>query len=50
MKDEGFVADAAKIGFDLSPLTGEKVQALVADLANTPNDIVERVRAVLDQQ
>jgi tripartite-type tricarboxylate transporter receptor subunit TctC len=49
MKDEGFLADAAKIGFDLSPLTGEKVQALVAALANTPTAIVERVRAVLDQ-
>jgi tripartite-type tricarboxylate transporter receptor subunit TctC len=49
MKDEGFVAEAAKIGFDLNPISGEKVQGLVADLAHTPADIVERVRTLLDQ-
>ena len=49
MKDEGFVAEANKIGFDLNPLTGEEVQKLVADLANTPADVVARVRKVLDQ-
>ena len=27
MKDEGFIADAAKIGFEVDPLTGEQVQA-----------------------
>jgi len=49
MKDEGFIAETEKIGFDLNPLTGEEVQALVADLAKTPPAVVARVRAVLDQ-
>jgi hypothetical protein len=49
MKDQGFIADAAKIGFEVDPLTGEQVQALVADLANTPPDIVKLVRAALEQ-
>ena len=49
MKDEGFVADATKIGFEVDALTGEQVQASVAALANTPPDVVARVRAALNQ-
>jgi tripartite-type tricarboxylate transporter receptor subunit TctC len=49
MTDDGFMDEAKKIGFDLNPLTGEQVQALVAELAKTPPDIVARVRAVMDQ-
>jgi tripartite-type tricarboxylate transporter receptor subunit TctC len=49
MKDDGFIAEANKIGFDLNPLTGEQVQNLVVELAGTPPDIVARVRKVLDQ-
>jgi hypothetical protein len=49
MTDEGFAADAAKIGFAVDPLTGEQVQAAVAALAHTPPDAVARVRAALNQ-
>ena len=49
MKDQGFLADAKKIGLDLDPLTGEEVQKLVADLANTPPAVVARVRAALNE-
>jgi tripartite-type tricarboxylate transporter receptor subunit TctC len=48
MKDEAFAAEASKIGFAVDPLTGEQVQALVAALANTPPDVVSRVRAALN--
>ncbi len=48
MKDPDFIADAAQLQLDLSPATGEEVQALVAKLAGTPADIVARVRAALD--
>jgi tripartite-type tricarboxylate transporter receptor subunit TctC len=48
MKDPDFVADAAQLQLDLSPATGEEVQALVAKLAATPADISARVRAALD--
>ena len=34
MKDPDFVADAAQLQLDLSPATGEEVQALVAKLAH----------------
>jgi len=48
MKDEGFVADATKIGFEVDPLSGEQVQASVAALAHTPPEVVARVRAALN--
>jgi tripartite-type tricarboxylate transporter receptor subunit TctC len=47
MKDPAFVADAKKLQLDLSPMTGETLQALVADLAKTPPAIVKRVRNAL---
>jgi tripartite-type tricarboxylate transporter receptor subunit TctC len=48
MRDEAFIAEAAKLQFDVDPLTGEQVQALVAQLAATPRDIVSRVRTALE--
>src|SRR5713226_414161 len=50
MKDPAFVAEAAKLQFEIDPLTGEQVQALVAQLANTPREVVARVRAALEAQ
>ncbi|MGH6670993.1 MAG: Bug family tripartite tricarboxylate transporter substrate binding protein [Xanthobacteraceae bacterium] len=50
MKDAGFLAEARKIGLDIDPLTGEQVQNLVADLANTPPAVVARVRAALNER
>jgi tripartite-type tricarboxylate transporter receptor subunit TctC len=50
MKDPAFVAEAAKLQFEVDPLTGEEVQALVAQLAATPRDVVARVRAALEAQ
>ena len=48
MKDPAFVADAARLQLDIDPMTGEEVQALVAQLAGTPPAIVTRVRAALE--
>jgi tripartite-type tricarboxylate transporter receptor subunit TctC len=49
MKDPGFVADANRIGFPLDPLSGEQVQAAIAELAKTPPAVVARVRAALNE-
>jgi tripartite-type tricarboxylate transporter receptor subunit TctC len=49
MKDEAFVAEAAKIGFAVDPLTGEQVQTAIGELARTPADVVTRVRAALNE-
>jgi len=47
MKDPNFIADAAQLQLELSPMTGEEVQALVAKLAATPGETVARVRSAL---
>src|SRR5512132_2493238 len=48
MTDPAFIADAARLQFDVDPLTGEQVQALVGELAATPREVVARVRAALE--
>src|SRR5262249_1188946 len=48
MKGQGFLAEAEKLQLDVSPMTGEEVQALVGALANTPPEIVHRVRSALE--
>jgi tripartite-type tricarboxylate transporter receptor subunit TctC len=48
MKDPEFIADAAQLQLDLSPMTGEQVQALVAQLGRTPPAVVAAVRAALE--
>jgi len=48
MRDPAFIAEAAKLDFDVDPLTGEQVQALVGELAATPRDVVARVRRALE--
>jgi hypothetical protein len=47
MRDPGFISEAAQLQLELSPMTGEEVQALVAKLAATPPQIVARVRGAL---
>jgi tripartite-type tricarboxylate transporter receptor subunit TctC len=48
MKDPAFVTEASKLQFEVEPLTGEQVQALVGQLASTPREVVTRVRAALE--
>ncbi len=48
MKDPAFIVDARKLQLEISPMTGEDLQTLVADLTRTPPEIVARVKAALD--
>ena len=48
MRDQAFIADAARLQLEIDPMTGEEVQALVAQLTRTPPEIVARVRAALE--
>jgi tripartite-type tricarboxylate transporter receptor subunit TctC len=48
MKDKAFIAEAAKLQLDVSPMTGEELQELIGQLAATPHDIVARVHRALD--
>jgi tripartite-type tricarboxylate transporter receptor subunit TctC len=49
MKDPAFLADASRLGLDVDPMTGEEVQALVAQLSSLPPAIVARVRDALQK-
>ena len=48
MRDQAFIADAARLQLEIDPMTGEEVQALVARLALTPPEIVEPRRTALE--
>src|SRR5262249_14700617 len=48
MRDPAVIAEAAKLQFEVDPLAGEELQALVAQLASTPRDVVARVRKALE--
>jgi tripartite-type tricarboxylate transporter receptor subunit TctC len=48
MKDKAFLEEAAKLQLEVSPMTGEAVQALVGELARTPPAVATRVRAALE--
>jgi tripartite-type tricarboxylate transporter receptor subunit TctC len=47
MNDKQFQADAAKMKISITPLSGQKVQDLVAKLYNTPREFVERARRAI---
>src|SRR5207253_11058278 len=42
VKDPAFLRDAAAVGLDIAPVDGAKLQAIVADLVHTPDDIVAK--------
>ena len=44
MKDPQFIADAAKTQIDISPMTGEEVEAFIARLSAAPPMVVERAK------
>jgi hypothetical protein len=48
MKDKAFIADAEKLQLEISPMTGEALQTLVAELTRTPPEIVARVKHALE--
>jgi tripartite-type tricarboxylate transporter receptor subunit TctC len=47
-KDPAFLAEARKLQLDISPMSGETMQAMVEDLAKTPPDVIARVKAALN--
>ncbi len=48
MKDRAFLDDASKAGLDVGPVAGEKIQKIVADLVNTPADIVASAKLAME--
>ena len=47
MNDKALLEDAEKLRVDIAPLSGAKVQEVVAKLYATPKDIVERARKAI---
>jgi hypothetical protein len=47
MANKEFLADAEKLGLDIEPLSGAKVQEVVAKLYATPPTIVDRARKAI---
>lgn len=44
VEDSGFLADAKKAQLDINPISGEKLQQVVAGMTSTPPEIVEMFR------
>jgi tripartite-type tricarboxylate transporter receptor subunit TctC len=47
MKDEAFLAEARKIGLDISPVGGAEITRLVAEIQTAPQALFDRLREVL---
>jgi hypothetical protein len=50
MKDQEFLAEAAKMQADIAPTTGEGVQTIIANIYATPQPVIERVKKYFAQQ
>ena len=44
MTDKEFLAEAAKVGYEVTPLTGEEVQALINHMMSAPAAIIDKAR------
>ncbi|MDX1483962.1 MAG: hypothetical protein R3229_05720 [Alphaproteobacteria bacterium] len=47
MKDPKFIADAKKQGREISPISGEEVQAMITELAAVPKPTLEKVKDLI---
>ena len=47
MKDPAFLAEAAQALLEVAPVGGEELQQLIADIYQTPKDVVEKTRAIV---
>ena len=47
MKDPRYIEDAGRIGLDVSPLGGERIEALIRQVQATPEPVVARLRELL---
>ena len=47
MKDKDFLADTEKAQMEITPVSGEKVQALVKEIYSTPPEIAQKAASFL---
>jgi len=48
MKDPAYIEDSRKAGLDVSPTDGMTIQKVVAELVNTPDDIVAKAKLAME--
>jgi tripartite-type tricarboxylate transporter receptor subunit TctC len=48
MTDKDFVAEAAKLNFDINPVSGEKLQAVAGKVVSTPKELAAKARHFLE--
>jgi tripartite-type tricarboxylate transporter receptor subunit TctC len=48
-KDDAFLADAKKMGFEVDPISGDAVAAAIAEAAKTPPDVMARFKDLISQ-
>lgn len=47
VRDRDFLADAGRAKLDITPIDGEAVRAIIAKMATTPKDVVERYNRIV---
>ncbi|HWG04810.1 MAG TPA: tripartite tricarboxylate transporter substrate-binding protein, partial [Beijerinckiaceae bacterium] len=47
LKDPAFLKESAEAGLDVNPVPGDKIQGIVADLVNTPPEIIAEAKAAM---
>lgn len=48
MKDPAFIADAEKIGIDVSPLSGPQIDKVVSEIDAVPQEVIDRLRKLVN--
>jgi len=48
LKDPAYLKDAAAAGLDVGPVSGEKIQDVVAELVHTPDNIVAKAKLAME--
>ena len=49
-RDKDFLAEASKLDYDVNPISGEDMTAMIGELAKTPRQVIERVSALVAPQ
>jgi tripartite-type tricarboxylate transporter receptor subunit TctC len=50
LSDPELLAEAARLGWDLEPLTGQELEALAKEVTAQPKDVIERMKWVLGRE
>jgi len=49
LKDPDLLAEAKRKNFDITPSTGEELEALSKQVMSQPQEVIDRVKVIMDQ-